>query len=174
MPIKPFDDRTPMESSAEAIAAIEGAALLIDRFGEWPLFEDAEVLSLSLERGNHWWVLRTGDWERRVPDSLTVTLFVFDSMQASDALERKESRVVLRFEGLGRCELDGFNHQNPVVALIVTFEYSPDMKSNLFAVEWGGTALPHEVSLTCERIQVLSVEPMEWTFDGVRYGELSR
>jgi hypothetical protein len=156
-------DRPIPESTPDAvISAIEGASLLIDRFGEWPTFADAEVLALDLDRGNHRWVIQTNAWDRRIPPSLTATFFIFDRRYFSESPERKETKAVIRFEEFERFAIEGFNHQNPIVGLGIEFEYSTNLRKNLFAVDWGGTALPHEVSFTCGHIRLLNVEPMVW------------
>src|SRR5690349_255885 len=108
---KTWEERTiPELICPEAIAAIEGANLLVERFGEWPTFEDAEVLALNMDRGNHWWVLETAAWDQRIPPSLTVAFYVFDSRHADEAPERKPTKVVIRFEEFEKFEIDGFNH----------------------------------------------------------------
>lgn len=160
---KKWDERTLEElTPPEVVAAIEGANLLVERFGEWPTFEDAEVLALNLDRGNHWWVLETGEWERRIPESLTATFYVFDFRYSDDNANRKPTKAVIRFEGLEDFEIDGFNHQNPIVGLGIKYLFSKNLNKNLFSVDWGGTGIRHEASFTCELIQVMSVEPMAW------------
>ena len=148
--------------TAEALALIEGADLLIARFGEWPTFEDGEVLALAFERGNHSWVIQTDAWSRRIPPSLTATFYLFDSRYADTDPERKPSKVCIRFEEFDECEMDGFNYQNPIVGMGITISYSDRLKKNLLSVNWGGTAIKHEVSLLCGQVTVLSVEPMVW------------
>jgi len=160
---KTWEERTIEElTPPEAVAAIEDANLLVARFGEWPTFEDAEVLALNLDRGNHSWVVETGEWDRRIPPSLTATLYVFDFRHASDNPARNPTKVVIKFEEFEDFEIDGFNHQNPIVGLGIKFLFSKNMNKNLFSVDWGGTGIKHEASFTCERIQVMSVEPMVW------------
>jgi hypothetical protein len=160
---KSWEERTIRELvTPEAIAEIEGANLLIERFGEWPTFEDAEVLSLNLDRGNHWWVIQSGEWSQRIPPSLIATFYVFDGRYAPEAPERKPTKVVIQFNEFEIFEIDGFNHQNPIVGLGINFEFSKNMNKNLFSVNWGGTGIKHEVSFSCGHIKVLSVEPMVW------------
>lgn len=160
---KSWEQRTLHELiDPKAIELIEGADLLLNRFGDWPTFEDAEVLSLSFDRGNHWWVLETGEWSRRVPPSLIATFYVFDSRYAEHAPERKPTKVSIQFYEFREVEIDGFNYQNPIVGLGIKLTYSADLKKTLFSIDWGGTAIPHEVSFSCERIHVLSAEPMVW------------
>ncbi|MSP40329.1 MAG: hypothetical protein EXR70_17715 [Deltaproteobacteria bacterium] len=164
---KPWDERIVEElTPPEVVAAIEGADLLIECFGEWPSFEDAEVLALNLDRGNHWWVLETGKWDQRIPPRLTATFYVFDFRYSGDAPERKPTEAVIRFEEFEDFEIDGFNHQNPIVGLGIKYLFSKNLKKNLFSVDWGGTGIKHEASFTCGRIQVISVEPIVWSNSG--------
>jgi hypothetical protein len=72
--------------------------------------------------------------------------------------ERKTALVTLKFTGFERFSLDGLNHQNPIVGLEMIWEHSTNLKRDLFAVDWGGTGLHHEVSFTCEEIEVMGVK----------------
>jgi hypothetical protein len=156
---KPWEQRTIEDLvTPEALALIEGADLLIARFGEWPTFEDGEVLAIAFDRGNHWWVIQTKEWSKRIPSSLTATFYVFDSRYADTDPERKPSKVCIRFEEFDEFEMDGFNYQNPIVGMGITVSYSDRLKKNLLSVNWGGTAIRHEVSFLCGQIRVLSVE----------------
>lgn len=146
--------------SPEAINAIDRKNLLIERFGEWPTFEDAEVLSIEFNRGNFKQIIKTNDWDQYISPSLTAAFYLFDNRYSDLSLERKPTEVVIRFEGLENLEIDGFNHQNPIVGLRITFVFSDNLKRNMFAVDWGGTGIHHEVSFTCENIIVLSVEAL--------------
>ncbi|GAB6142242.1 hypothetical protein JCM14076_29710 [Methylosoma difficile] len=141
---------------------IERNQLLIDRFTDWPSFHDAEVLKLTFERGNHLEIIETDAWSKRIPESLTASFYVFDWRYGAESPPYRETIVTIRFESFGRFGLDGFNYQNPIIGLGITKEYSENLKKELFAVDWGRTALPHEVSFTCERIVIESVEPITW------------
>ena len=146
-------DSTP----PEVIAAIENANLVTDYFGSWPHFEDAEILSLQFDRGNHMKIIKTGAWPERMPESLTVKLYCGKHV-SGDLSQKKSALITIRFHQFGRFKMDGFNYQNPIVELAIIWEYSENAKKNLFAVDWGGTAIRHDVSFTCERIEVLAVE----------------
>lgn len=136
----PWDKRIVEDLvTTEALALIKESELLINRFGQWPTFEDGEVLALEFDRGNHWWVIKTGKWS-----------------------ERKPSKVRIRFEEFAELEMDGFNYQNPIAGMGISVSYSNRLKMNLLFVNWGGTAIKHEVSFLCGHIHVLSVEPMVW------------
>jgi hypothetical protein len=159
----PWDKRIVEDLvTPEALALIEESELLTNRFGEWPTFEDGEVLALEFDRGNHWWVIETGEWSERIPPSLIATFYVFDNRYADDDPERKPSKVRIRFEEFAELEMDGFNYQNPIAGMGISVSYSDRLKMNLLFVNWGGTAIKHEVSFLCGHIRVLSVEPMVW------------
>jgi hypothetical protein len=156
-----WEDRKGLESTTpEVVAAIDGANLLVDRFGFWPDFGDAEIISMAFNRGNLMEIFDSGDWPSTIYPSITVVFHVFDARHASDSAERKNSLVTIRFESPKRFALDGFNHQNPIVELAIIFEYSENLKTELFAVDWGGTGIHHETSFTCQKIKVISVESM--------------
>ncbi|MGH6619935.1 MAG: hypothetical protein ACREF6_10365, partial [Alphaproteobacteria bacterium] len=90
--------------------------------------------------------------------SLSATFYVFDARFSLEAPERRAAIATILFEQLDAFEMSGINHQNPIIGLGISLVFSERLKTKLFKVDWGGTALPHEVSLTCASIKVLSVE----------------
>jgi len=138
---------------------IEGANLLVERFGFWPSFEDAEVIALKFERGNHMQVVERGAWAERLGESLAATFLVFDARHALISPARKPTEAVIRFEPLTSFKMSGFNYQNPILGLNISPHDLLQDKSK-FLVQWGGTAMHHEVSFNCERICVLSAKPV--------------
>jgi hypothetical protein len=141
----------------DIVAAIANAKLLIDWFGGWPDFHDAEVVSLVFDRGNLKQVFETGEWSKTVKPKLTAALYL-PGWSGGPNTKRKAALVTLQFSGgFERLSLQGFNHQNPIVGLEIIWEHSKNLKKDLFAVDWGGTLLQHEVSFTCEEIEVTSV-----------------
>lgn len=153
----PWNERSTDLSTPEAVALVQGSGLLTGRFGEWPSFEDAEVRLLNLDRGNHEWVVQTERWADRIPPSLTVTFYVFDNRFADDDPRRNPSEVTVKFCELDQFEIDGFNHQNPILGLGIRLVYSPERRKQMFLVDWGGTALKHDVRFFCESVHVESV-----------------
>lgn len=145
--------------SPELIALIDRADLLLDQFGGWPTFEDAEVLALVLERGNHAETLASGDWSSRVGPSVVATFYLFDSRFGRADARRHQSRVRIRFEGVQEFELRGFNHQNPILGMGLGVRDPGRQLGKLFSVTWGGAILEHHVSFSCCRIEVVSVDP---------------
>ena len=90
-----------------------------------------------------------------------MALYGFDIRYSSTDAERKPTVINIRFQGsFERVALDGFNHQNPICGMEIIFEYKDNLKKNVFAVDWGGTGIHHDVSFTCERIEVLEVKPL--------------
>lgn len=161
MSMENWEDRTAPELySDEAISVIEGANRLVERFGQWPTFEDGEVLNLTLDRGNFVQLPESGAWHEFVRPSLSAAFYVFDSRFSLEAPERRATIATIRFGQLDAFEMNGFNHQNPIIGLGISLVFSERLKTKLFKVDWGGTALPHEVSLTCASVKVLSVEPI--------------
>ena len=145
-------------TTPEVIAAIANSNVVVERFGHWIKFEDAEVLSLSFDRGNLKQVFETGRWSDAVHPSLEAVFYVFDVSRPSGSPDRKPSLLTLRFSKLDRFALNGFNHQNPIVELAILREHCDRLNIDLFAVDWGGSGLFHEASFTCERIEVIKLE----------------
>lgn len=159
------------KTSAEVFSKIEQNQLLIERFGDWPSFHDAEVLKLVFDRGNHLQIIKTESWSDRIPESLCVQFYVFDWRYGTESPPYRETLVTIRFEDFERFELNGFNYQNPIIGLGIQFEYSEFRRKDLFAVDWGCSAMSHEVSFSCERIIVESVEPIAWPNPAVKWDE---
>jgi hypothetical protein len=161
---KVWDERfTESLTDSDVISKIVGHGMLTRRFGGWPTFEGAELLSLQLDRGNHWWVQKTGNWSKRIAPYLIATFYVFDNRFGEDSPDRNPSRVGLRFEEFEELEIDGFNHHNPIVGMGVSLKYSSISKKKMFRVDWGGPAMKHEASFLCAGVEVLSVEAVAGT-----------
>jgi hypothetical protein len=118
-----------------------GRELLIQHLGYWPTFEDFEVLSITLERA----------LVSATVQDLRATFLVFNLHQAPDDPERRQGTAEFLFEGVGDLQIEGFNHQNPIVGLgiIPTKTLDGDCR---FQVEWGGTCIKHDVSFVCQPV----------------------
>ncbi len=132
--------------SPETLALISGRELFIEHLGYWPTFHDFEVLSITLDRAV---VSAT------IVD-LRAIFLIFDTNKTPTDRDRKQGTAEFLFESLDELRIDGFNHQNPIMALSITLA-EPFGKERRFRVAWGGTCLRHEVSFTCSRITVLRV-----------------
>jgi hypothetical protein len=96
---------TMPKDQSDASHEIAGAEALIQWFGEWPSFHDAEVLSLTLNRTGRSCV-RIHTWEatREVDDKGFNVL-------------RKHVQVSFFLDGLKDLELAGFSSQNVIFGL---------------------------------------------------------
>jgi len=143
-----------------AISQIANAEELIRHFGHWPPFEDAELISLDFDRGNHLAVVDRGAWNERQPEALEATFYVFNAEVAPESVDRRPARVALVFTGLHEVTIEGLNHQNPIQGLGIHMERLDRLKTSCFRVNWGGTGMMHEVSLLCGAIEVRSLVPI--------------
>ena len=154
-----WHDRSALAcTTPDIIEAIKNSKLLIERFGGWPDFDDAEIISLTLDRGNLKQVFDTQAWSEAVRPSLTAVFCVFGFPAGGGAADRKADLITIRFTSLQRFSLDGFNYQNPIVGMEIIWERSDALNKHVFAVDWGGTFMHHEASFTCEEIEVIRVE----------------
>jgi hypothetical protein len=117
-----------------AYETINNYQVVIDTFGQWPIFHDGEVLRVVLDR------------TRRHPSgscSPSIELHIRGWIMTSEVSEsgfyklEHDSVVHFLFDGVTDVELDGFNHQNVLSSL--DFEIMKDNESGLplLAVELG-------------------------------------
>jgi hypothetical protein len=85
--------------------AINGGEMLIERFGEWPSFHDAEIYGVRLDSGQ-----RGGGVVRL---QLDIHLFAVDGQLPDGGLNFvKHTLVTLEFDEVEALEMDGFGPQN--------------------------------------------------------------
>src|SRR4051794_31467997 len=98
----------------KAFEHIPGADRLIERFGSWPSFHDAEVLRVMLDRrGDH---PPTGEM-------LVHAWRMTDQVDDRGYYVRNTHTLVrFAFEGIASIELSEFNHQN----VLFDLEIAPD------------------------------------------------
>ena len=133
---------------------IENANLLVEAFGYWPRFHDAELFSFNLSRGS---LLPEKDsWEF---PSIEARLHVFE--MTSDVtpdgyfILHKHHLVDFRFEGVEDLHLEGFNHQNVLLGL----EFRPiDGSPQRFEVFFD-SAFGADAKFSCSRIVITGLAP---------------
>ena len=150
--------------SSEVLATIDGAEKLTSVYGQWPDFQDGEVLSVLLDRGNLKQVFETKDWGAKILPSATVTFLLFDWRVAYDSPGRKSHLAILRFDGIRDVCLEHFSHQNPIMGVAIHKAEAREDGEQLLHVEWGGTALAFETEFLCKAITVMSVAPFDPSF----------
>ena len=133
---------------------IDNAAKLIERFGAWPSFHDAEVLRVEMGRG-----------PPHAPDttSLLITVHVWETAtEYSDTIHyefvhKNDSVIVFRFQDIVELALDGFNLQNVIDDLVVVSDGASEKYPVKVGIEsifgLGG-------SFRCARAEVVSVHPL--------------
>ena len=94
-------------TDGEVLTQIEGSQRLVDWFGLWPSFHDAEVVSIELNR--------TGT------STVAIHTFAMTSQVDSRAHYITEKHAIVRFilEEVIDTELLGFNHQNVISGLVI-------------------------------------------------------
>jgi len=140
---------------------VENASLLVDHFGNWPSFHDAEILDLHLWRGK----IKPGDWDdSNVFPVLTMKILILRATQTPYAGGRSNVVAALRFHDVSAIRMDDFNHVNQIVDLTITIEERGTLTT--------GERLPPylRVSITrgfgmeavfrCFRIEVLDATPV--------------
>ena len=153
-PERPLDTRL----SPLVLSRIRDANKLIDVYGEWPAFSDAEIISVVLERGNHLSIIATGNWPLRVAPSMIAKLMVFDS-RYGNVKDCKYRLVTLRFGGLSQFNMQLFGYQNPIMGISFSMEMTHGQVEPSIHVKWGGTVMGHEADFFCDSIDVISIEP---------------
>ncbi|MGY0613493.1 Imm50 family immunity protein, partial [Luteimonas sp. A501] len=135
-------------SMTTTVDRIRNAAAITSVFGGWPSFHDAEVLRLELSRHS----------ETPFGPALLAEIHVFSMTSQVDArghfVCENHSVVALRFDGVADLELDGFNHQNALSGLQIT--YQDDETS--FEVHLD-PAYGVEAQFRCRVIEVVSLVP---------------
>lgn len=97
---------------------IGNQALVIEHFGYWPSFHDAEVASVHLRRGE------LGYWP-----TISLWINVFGPARVLQTVAKAHSlwQLELEFTEVTDNELSGFNHQN--VIFDITFQQDKDLIS---------------------------------------------
>lgn len=127
------------------------ADALIERFGEWPSFHDAEVLALRLDSGQR--------SNTAASLELDIHLFAVDGQLADGGLNFvKHTMATLQFEEIEAVKLDGFGPQNVLDDLVLE-------EVNVAAGRQIHVELQSSNGLTatfrCRQVLIVAVEPFE-------------
>lgn len=138
----------------KAVDRIAGAAQLMDVFGYWPSFHDAEVQWLRLDRRAH--------GEGCYGPTLEAMVHAFEMTNEVSAdgyyVLRQHVLVHLRFLDAVELQLDGFNYQNALMGLTLTDLRDSQMEHVRWAVHFG-SAFGVDASFQCYAVEVVSVVP---------------
>jgi hypothetical protein len=133
---------------------IENSVLLTDIFGRWPSFHDAEVLSITLDRGE----------ARIFNPTLRVAVHVYEMTPEIDNRNRYVLKhhvvVTFHFSRVIQISLQDFNHQNVLSHLSIVDLSDRQLEHIRFEVTFEGT-FGVTANFQCGSIAIESVEPYE-------------
>jgi len=101
----------------ETVAYIAGTEKVIEAFGYWPTFHDAEVISFSAERGLPF---KRGHTQARLAVHVRHYETVGEGTAGYEQVLRKSLLVQFVFQGACDFELSEFNHQNVIDSITVS------------------------------------------------------
>jgi len=153
-----------MSEPGQGVAAlIEGSKKLIDIFSYWPSFHDAEVFDLCLWRGDV-----EPEAGRYVFPVLTVKLHIWEMTNEVSTegffTSRYHTLSTLRFHDIDEFRMEGFNHQNAILGLLIVREERPQGPSPVFSVRFD-PAHGMGASFCCSRVEVVDAVPC--SVDGI-------
>ena len=129
---------------------IENASALVEVFGAWPSFHDAEVHSLVISR------------DHSEAPRLDARIYEFERRSVTDSSghysQVNHRFVTLQFTRVAALELGGFNEQNALLALTI----EPGEQSAADPRRWNVTVESSYgvgAAFSCDRIIVREVEP---------------
>src|SRR5712664_571378 len=138
-------------------ARIEGSEKLTGIFGYWPSFHDAEVIELTFWRGEV-----NPEAGRYTFPVLTVKLHLWEITRDVNAkgylVLVKHTLATIRFHDVLESKIEGFNQQNAIFGLDISWEERPEGPLPVFATIFR-PAFGVDASLKCMRIEVLDAVP---------------
>ncbi len=93
---------------------LENHQLVVDKFGYWPDFHDAEIYRLTLDKLD-----RVKEGYTCATLEFTIHCWEMTSEVDSNGYYKLEKHhlILFRFEDIFEVELDGYNHQNAVLSI---------------------------------------------------------
>ena len=132
---------------------IAGSQQLVDVFGYWPSFHDAEVMRFSLDR--------SGSGEMPGPTAEAV-IHVFEMTPevgpGGTYVLKNHSLVTLRFYAVVELEVQGFGEQNALWGLQIINIAERQLERVRFDIQFQGS-YGMDAGFQCYSVEVLSVEP---------------
>lgn len=142
-----WDNSILIDSSV--LKKITGYEEVINKLGQWPSFESAEVVEISLSRGDMLEKMRNSVWEGVWPEAY-ITLTQFESSNDPES----SSTMKIKFHVVHEVLVNQFNYQNSVCGIGIEEIYSDRLKKSVVSFSWGGGAIPHEGYIECDRLSV--------------------
>ena len=142
-------------------ARIKGAELVESQIGHWPDFHDFEVISIALDRS---------PCLDGIACDLRAVFYIFDIRQAPSSPERRPAHAEILFHDIDELRINGFNYQNPILGAKFNLVFCERLRRDRILVEWGRTALPHDVQFRCDSITVVRIIDLDPFRRGLRDG----
>ena len=134
------------------MARIRGADLIKAQIGHWSDFHDFEIISIALDRS---------PYLEGIACDLRAVFFIYDIRQAPSSPERRPAHAEILFHDVDELKINGFNHQNPIMGLGLSVTFCERLRKERIQVEWGGTAMPHDVQFRCDSITIVRVVDLD-------------
>lgn len=122
------------------------ADIVEKEYGGWPSFHDAEIMHITLSRGNE-----PGKCSNLSTDiNVYYTKEINKGMPQYEIIKTKDNVITIEFYGIESVAIDGFNHQNVINDLILKD------RGDLISVEFQ-TIFGVNATFSCEKIAVLKM-----------------
>jgi hypothetical protein len=137
----------------EVYKKIIGHEKLIEIFGHWPSFHDAEIITISLNR--------SGEDKGAGPAAL-IKIHVFQ-MSPEKRNDEKEfvchchTVVTFRFANIKNLELWDFNNQNVIFSMNISGKQDAERKTHVFNVHFA-SSYGAGCSFECNSIEIVDLE----------------
>ncbi len=96
-------------SESPAISRITNAELVVQHFGYWPSFHDAEIKRVTFDANPGYY------------PAVTFLIAAFEMTKLTDERgyfrQAKQCEIELRFSGIKEIDFDGFGHQNVILKI---------------------------------------------------------
>jgi hypothetical protein len=116
----------------DAYKLIENHELVLEAFGYWPSFHDAEVYWLKLERLQETY---KGYCSPNIEFEIHGWEMTSETDSKGDFKLQKHHLIHFKFENIFDVEFDGFNHQNALLELEISQE--PERESGVTSLKIG-------------------------------------
>ncbi len=135
---------------------IKNVEKLIEVFGRYPSFHDAEILSIKLERS----------FDKRSSNSaLTAKIRIYQARERFNNSEEKFIRwknyeVDFEFSDIKLLQLENFNHQNVINDLIVKTLPTSETERHVFSVQIE-SIFGCEAFFKCNKVEIVQIKSFE-------------
>ena len=137
----------------EIYKKIIGFEKLIEMFGYWPSFHDAEIINISLDRSGK------DEWEGPI---IYAKIHVFQigpekTKNGKNFIFHYHTIVTFRFATVVNLNLEGLNSQNAIDGLKIEEKYNKQRKINIFGITFE-PGFGAQCTFDCDSIEIIRLE----------------